>query len=147
MVGAGWGGAGAVLAGLGWVEGLACGWTGDCAGRAGRAGLGRAGWARGLGWGVAGLAALRLKLFEDNIFLEPHFESGGGLGGGLFWVGWAGLAGLGQGAGGLKPGLGTLGWAGWTGAVLAGLGWVEGLASGWAGDWAGLIWAGVGWQP
>ena len=41
-LGRGWGGAGAVLAGLGWVEGLA--W----------AGLGWAGWARGLGWAVGG---------------------------------------------------------------------------------------------
>ena len=55
--------------------------------------------------------------------MEPHFESGAGLG----WagLGWAGRAGL--------------GWAG-----LWRLGWLAGLGGGWAADCAGLG-AGLGW--
>ena len=75
MVGAGWGGAGAVLAGLVWVEGLACGWAGDWAGRAGLA-------ARGLGWAVGGwagspeTAVIRGLLWVDGAGLG---WAGGGL--------------------------------------------------------------------
>ena len=113
MVGAGWGGAGAVLAGLGWVEGLACGW-------AGLAGL--EGWA---GLWVAGLAALKLKLF-------------GGVGCfGWMGLGWAGLGWVGWAAGGLKRS-----WLGsWLGGLGQGWGWRAGLG-GWCGLGGGL---GLGW--
>ena len=80
------------------------------------------------------------KRFDRNLFLEPYFESGGGLlASGLGWRGLglgagadatkkagAGLSvgGLGCGGTGLGVGLGRLGWEG-------GVGWAGG-AAGWA---------------
>ena len=59
------------------------------------------------------------RVLTDMFFLEPYFESGGGLGVGC-WAGW-GWAGL---AGRAGLGLGCLGlcWLGCAGAGWAGLG-------------------------
>ena len=63
-------------------------------------------------------------MLTETFFLEPYFESGGGLGAWpLCWagLGWAGRAGLGWAAASL---FGLAG-AGWTRLGWAGLGWVS----------------------
>ena len=105
------------MAGLGWLDGLAAENLQIVKGLGAKVlceSFVRKFWAKVLG------ESFGRKFWAKVLFLEPHFESGAGLG----WagLGWAGLgAGLGGwglelGAGGLAAGLG---WAG-----LGGLGWL-----------------------